>query len=774
MRNNTLESTFKKTIYLLRERKIQFLLSACLFFLLLGFGYLHATKGIDLTDEGMYLSTSMRYSLGDVPFRDEIMNVMRPFDVLTSVVFRVYPDISLLQMRCLGLFIHIISYTILFLFLSRYAPPFFVALACSVMFLINNVYGIMSPSYNLLSSDFSLIAMTLWLSACVLVRKYYRILFSVLAGFFLSLSVLSYFPLVLLICIPLVIIASGFFFSEKRFVFFQPSVTFTGTFIGLMILALIIIVSSGLLPNFVESLLLATSTTQLASTPWVKIINLLRDIWYAMPNGLIVSCVLLFTLFIIPWRNRKKFGLFYGIISIIIILVTFYSMLSRAITKTIISFSLILGLASFFLNYKGDSKLSNDIRWIITRNLGLIWGFISFGLYGVSSGKIYIACLLGLSPIFIFGMVALYHFLNHLVIFRYTSSIKRLMWPAIVFLMIIPFLIAALNYNYNYIYREVEIEKLTSRFNHPKLKGIYSTPGKVFALEELLNYLQGKVKPGDYFLAYNYIPMLYFLTHTRPAYGAAWARDDWPISIRTNLVKKMIENNRIPPYCVRMLAYPWDNWNVGMPYKKDSPLDTFINSHYYLKKIIYPFEIWHFGYGPKLREFDKKRPNYESFFLNWDGPNTIKMSELSKIIPSLTIQGFRGDFIFSRMPDKDGNIIRVYSFQPGQNGKREIQFGYTLKENGFNLKLHPGQNLILIISARLSNETGKPASIFIQDKTETWERNSTAINQGLWNEYIVAKRIRERATSVSLGIYWKPESETNWLEIKHARVYVED
>jgi hypothetical protein len=43
-----------------KERSIQYLFSSLVFVLLCVFGYLHATKGIDLTDEGFYLSTDMK------------------------------------------------------------------------------------------------------------------------------------------------------------------------------------------------------------------------------------------------------------------------------------------------------------------------------------------------------------------------------------------------------------------------------------------------------------------------------------------------------------------------------------------------------------------------------------------------------------------------------------------------------------------------------------------------------------------------------------------
>ena len=197
-------------------------------------------------------------------------------------------------------------------------------------------------------------------------------------------------------------------------------------------------------------------------------------------------------------------------------------------------------------------------------------------------------------------------------------------------------------------------------------------------------------------------------------------------------------------------------------------------SNYYLDKIIYPFEIWHRGQGPKLGIFDQMVPDFESSFRNWKGPNTIKMHDLPKTTPPLSLQGFRGDFNFTRISYKDGNIIRVSPLRKNKKGELDIQFGYTLNENGFDLKLHPGQEVILIISASLSVKTKRPTVLFIQDKRQTWERNGVAISETSWEQYIVTKRIRDGATRIGFGINWRPENENEWLEIKDVRIYVDD
>jgi hypothetical protein len=237
----------------------------------------------------------------------------------------------------------------------------------------------------------------------------------------------------------------------------------------------------------------------------------------------------------------------------------------------------------------------------------------------------------------------------------------------------------------------------------------------------------------------------------------------------------MIENDRIPEYCVRMKALPQGgerNWKRGMPYDEDAPLDSFVTSHYYLETIMYPFEIWHHGQGPPLRIFDQMTPDFEDSFINWKGPDNITMHDLTKTAAPLMLQGFMGDFSFRRIPDKGGNIVRITPVRKGKNDKWVIQCGYTLNRNGFELTLHPGSKVIFIISARCSSKGKNPPNLFIQDKTEKWERNSVIVNTTSWDQHIVSKRIRNHARKACFGINWRPKNENEWLEIKHTRIFV--
>jgi hypothetical protein len=443
----------------------------------------------------------------------------------------------------------------------------------------------------------------------------------------------------------------------------------------------------------------------------------------------------------------------------------------------LVVFSFIVPLALLVILYNNleSLKANDNLNWNTVKIISIGWGFISATVYGFFSGTRLINSLYGVAPLFIVSMISLHLIMNHYANITENNGIRKYVWPAIFFIFTIAMIIKGTNFHYKYIYREADVNQLTQRFNHPKLAGIHSTPDKVMVLEELLNYLNGRVKANDYFLAYNYIPMLYFLTHTRAAYGATWARDDWPLPLREKLLSEMIKKNRIPEYCIRMLTKPWDDWKTPMIYDRKSLLDLYVSENYYLEEIIYPFEIWHHGKGPKLRMFDLKPAAYSGLFYKWTGKEVVDMQDLARNVPPLVKlqERDKGDFNFSRVAGGNRKTIRVYLAQKGKPEGEEIQFGYSLGENGFNLKLQPKQRVIFIISARLSEKPKRPAELFIQDKKEGWEKNTIYIDKTPWEEYIVSKRIREDVSSVNLGIRWQPGTENEWLEIKDVRIFVD-
>lgn len=754
-----------------RERSRQSLAPVVIFFLLAAAGYLHSTKGIDLTDEGMYISSPFRYALGDTPFRDEVMNLARPFDILVMPIYRLLPDISLLEIRLLGVSLQIAGLLAAFALFSRYASPLIVSLACAAAFFWSDPYNIISPSYNTMARDFSILSLILWLNAIATEQRYLAATYSALAGCLLGLACLSYYSQGVLIVVPIAFIlycvCSSY--SKDHWPYIRLSLMFVAAF-GLFLCAAIYLAAQvGILDGYGFWL------NEMTNTNDVKILGLshklkivFMEFLGTLPRGLLLMAVAIIGLTIVSLNPLRKRPIVAVALTAILFPATVYILIRSPLTL-FLGFAIPLAILLACLpQYDRSGPLHRE--WFIVRSVAMLWGLLSVLVFSVSSGGALKNGLLGVAIVSIVAFISVHRLLLSRYPLRFADRLGGSAVASFAVMVISAFIIAGLYHLYDYRYRESAISSLTARFDHPKLKGIYSTPQKVHALERLLHDLEQKLEPSGYFLAYNSVPMLYFLTHTRPGLAVTWARDDWPLSTRRHLVDKMIAEGKLPEYSVRMLALPEGDWTTEMPYDEQSPLDNFIQSNYCLEKIIYPFEIWHRGPGQKFRIFNDYRVLYHADFSDWKRKRAVSEQDLTDQARPLMRLGDRGTFVFSGIP---GGGIKIASVARNEENECKIQFGYSLGSNGFEIDLAPGQTAVLVVEARLKGTPESAASLFIQDQSTNWERHNASIYKHSWDQYAVSKRIRDGSRSIQFGIEWKPKNEVDELEIRNLRILLE-
>jgi len=158
---------------------------------------------------------------------------------------------------------------------------------------------------------------------------------------------------------------------------------------------------------------------------------------------------------------------------------------------------------------------------------------------------------------------------------------------------------------------------------------------------------------------------------------------------------------------------------------------------------------------------------------SWQGPDTIHIQDLPQTAPPLRISGQRGDFTFSRISVENRDVIRVAPVSSGANGSEErvVQFGWWLEDRGNGLEIPPGRTVVLSLRVQLSAPSER-TELFIQDRTETWERSSIPVEGTSWQRYRVVREIRTGATEVILGVVWQPKSGEEWLEMRDMQVLV--
>ena len=64
--------------------------------------------------------------------------------------------------------------------------------------------------------------------------------------------------------------------------------------------------------------------------------------------------------------------------------------------------------------------------------------------------------------------------------------------------------------------------RLTATLPHPRLKYVHTSQERATSVSEVLRELEKRVQPGDEILAFNGLPMVYYLTRTRPVLSIPW------------------------------------------------------------------------------------------------------------------------------------------------------------------------------------------------------------------------------------------------------------
>lgn len=137
----------------------------------------------------------------------------------------------------------------------------------------------------------------------------------------------------------------------------------------------------------------------------------------------------------------------------------------------------------------------------------------------------------------------------------------------------------------------------------PELEGILTSEARSRVVAELLAELRGVVKPGDHLLAVTDIPMLNYLTHTRPSLSNPWTglMDQEKLAAE---LKDIPKNGKALPVVVRTKGSvhdpEWPNIPINPGYLGDGEqlIRDFMSSYRYEKKWENQwFEIW----GPLIK-----------------------------------------------------------------------------------------------------------------------------------------------------------------------------
>ena len=136
---------------------------------------------------------------------------------------------------------------------------------------------------------------------------------------------------------------------------------------------------------------------------------------------------------------------------------------------------------------------------------------------------------------------------------------------------------------------------------HPKLRGIFTTSSRARALEELLKELKPLVRKDDYLLDHMQIPLVYFLTETRPYLYSSWANVYEPPVFQQALNRALSTRTALPVCVITKIDTSHPTW----PNETYPPLPYF--RHVENRRMVWKF----------LREHDYQKHWENTAFEIW-------------------------------------------------------------------------------------------------------------------------------------------------------------
>jgi hypothetical protein len=562
------------------------------------FAWKKAFLGIDFTDEGLYAAAPLRLMKGEPLFSSEIMTLVRPFEIVSQVFYRIAGTPSLYQLRLSGWVIHIAAYLALFFALYRACQTIAVALfASAIAFFVSFAWPatIATPGYKSLSTDFLLFSLSLFFLA----RRRADALSArlcIASGLAMLMSVICYPPLVLLcpafLAYELRQLGKGSACSpwEKT-----RRLTWSITTASAAFLLVAFFCFSGAASRWLIriDLVHSFSLTSIKSGGLAFYAHLFGELFtktidfkrYTVFAAAVAGfCLLAPRPQLVRWRAP---------VLTVFHLVSLYTMVCQYRGPTYVGhfffstafclISVTAVLVHAVLETRSSPRTNSAALFCMAASLaaGLIYATSTYFFdyyYSWNSG------LLGFPFMFSF-----------LLGIHLTEQYRRNFVSAVMIALGLAYATAgAALFNYSGIRRDAELPNLSATFRITPLRGIKSAPDRVSAVEALHAYLGPKLTGDRELLAYDDCPMLYFVLDAKPVYGLTWAVRR---GIAEPVLKQLTEeflHRPLPPYAVRTLIdLSEPDWTHAPPasYSNTYPLNAAVESRYERETVIYPFEV---------------------------------------------------------------------------------------------------------------------------------------------------------------------------------------
>lgn len=535
------------------------------------FGFYRLRYGLSFKEEGLCLSTPFRFSIGEVPFRDEALVSLRWFEILMTPVMRLLPEKgSVLALRQLNLAFHFICLGALFYSLRKYFRPLLGAILFSAS-AYANIFNYWSPTYHSAAFDFICAALAFMIAGSGAASKRSAALRGLLSGVAFSFAWACELPAVAMLAVPgLVCVielsrgcAPGRRGGEgnapadnKRNGRQRLSVPFVccaaaiAVSVALLAGSFAAIRSAGLSPDLLDAVKILVTIDVYGYGMGHKVALIARDMARALPwFAFHAACWGMFISFAnLTRRGRRGIPALFAFLCAAVIyigvplrilaagniLIMFY-MTDYYEGLCILSF-LAVPLALF----SGRARWGSGERRICATLFAA--GVVFHFALAVSAGS---GALVGVALSLPFLFISLAMGAGRLLP---EGGASRVSLAALCGCLAISLLASNMRASSDHAWTW----QFSKHYENDRLRGVYHFSDSVESTDALVEYLKPRLREGDYLLSFYDNAMLYYLTGTRSAIDTGLPNHLWPPSTRARFVDRMVKRGKIPCYAVHL------------------------------------------------------------------------------------------------------------------------------------------------------------------------------------------------------------------------------
>ncbi|WP_178987732.1 hypothetical protein [Winogradskyella schleiferi] len=470
-----------------------------------------AFQGFDVCDDGFVLTFYQQIFSNPESVEYNFLYWFSGF--IGGLWYLLYEDGGILWFRLLGIIVNTLAFYLSYKLLKSYIKQEFLLLAL-VMVLFVNDYGFLTYYHNYLTALMSVIIIYV-LNKAVIKNS---MLLYILSGIILSINVFTRIPNLVLFSLVLVVPYAYYLRKEsilksiKPFLFvgFGSVIGFLMVYVTLSLLGQLEIMKNALftindLGNTEDS---SHNFKSVFMAPYYNYRSIAVE---TIKLAAIVTGLYVLRRFI---PNNKIINVFIFVFSIVLFVFWF----NTGNIYPIYSLCLLGALTILFIK-----KFSNEVKIISVLSFFTLIT-ISLGTGGGIKNSGYMGIWIGL-PLFFYAIDNLNLLIPNSKYFNINSSLKLSKKSVHLFLyaIIVAFLLLK-THNISqqaYFDNGSRFEK-TYAINSPLAKGIYTTERRAKIVNDLLQNLNKFVKPNDYLMVYDKIPMVHFLTETKPYMYNPW------------------------------------------------------------------------------------------------------------------------------------------------------------------------------------------------------------------------------------------------------------